>query len=100
MKKFLKSTAFLLVLAFCLQLVPANMKFFFAEEPEPAATAQQVQDEVVEAEDSEAYILSEITDERDAYTKRFRMSDGTIQAAQYTEPVHFNQDGQWVDYRK
>ena len=98
MKKFLKSTAFLLVLAFCLQLVPANMKFFFAEEPEPAATAQQVQDEVVEAEDSEAYILSEITDERDAYTKRFRMSDGTIQAAQYTEPVHFDQDGQWVDY--
>lgn len=49
--------------------------------------------------DYEASALSEIVNERDAYTKRFAMSDGTIAAMQYDRPVHYQDEtGAWVDY--
>ena len=45
-----------------------------------------------------AQILAEDTDKREESVKHFRMSDGTIQAAQYAVPVHFAQNGVWTDY--
>ena len=42
--------------------------------------------------------LEEEIEKREENTKYFKMSDGTIQAAQYSVPVHFEQDGKWVDY--
>lgn len=45
-----------------------------------------------------AVILSEDTEKREENVKHFRMSDGTMQAAQYAEPVHFLKDGVWTDY--
>lgn len=35
------------------------------------------------------YPIAEITEERDTYTKVFRMSDGSYTAAVYPQPVHF-----------
>ncbi len=40
------------------------------------------------------YPIAEITEERDTYTKVFRMSDGSYTAAVYPQPVHFEQDGE------
>lgn len=49
----------------------------------------------------DAIILGEIVAEREAYVKRFKMSDGTIQAVQYDIPVHYQTEaGSWVDYDK
>ena len=42
--------------------------------------------------------LEEDVEKRDENTKHFQMSDGTIQAAQYGVPVHFEKNGEWVDY--
>lgn len=42
--------------------------------------------------------MEEEIEKREENTKYFKMSDGTIQAAQYSVPVHFEQDGKWVDY--
>lgn len=42
--------------------------------------------------------LEEDEEKRDENTKHFHMSDGTIQAAQYGVPVHFEKNGEWVDY--
>lgn len=50
------------------------------------------------AEPESAVILAEDTDKREENVKHFRMSDGTMQAAQYAEPVHFLKDGAWTDY--
>ncbi len=50
------------------------------------------------AEPESAVILAEDTDKREENVKHFRMSDGTMQAAQYAEPVHFLKDGAWIDY--
>ncbi len=52
--------------------------------------------EVSDNEDAE--FIEELIEKRDENTKHFYMSDGTIQAAQYSAPVHFQQNGQWVDY--
>ncbi len=63
--------------------------------------ADSAEEEIAEEEvlpDEPAHILYEDTDMRDENTKQFRMSDGTIQAAQYSVPVHFEQNGEWVDY--
>ena len=58
-----------------------------------------VTEETVDNTAEEPTILSEIIGERDAYTKRFKMSDGTISAAQYDRPVHYlDENGKWVDY--
>ena len=44
-------------------------------------------------------ILSEIKDERDEYSKQFRLDDGTTMAVSYQEPIHYkNAAGEWVDY--
>lgn len=52
----------------------------------------------IDSDDYSAEYLVEETEKRDENTKYFYMSDGTIQAAQYSVPVHFKQNEKWVDY--
>ena len=55
-------------------------------------------DEIVETEE-EPYILSEDLTKREENVKHFLMSDGSYLAAQYDEPVHYeNDNGEWIDY--
>ena len=42
-------------------------------------------------------IVREITELRDRYVKHFELSDGRMMAAEYENPVHFEQDGEWVE---
>lgn len=99
MKRMPKIITVILIFAFMMQLLPANLGLpFFAEELQPQQAEQTEQSNDAQ-EESQPYILSELTNERDVYVKRFTMSDGTTQAAQYDTPVHFkNQDGRWTDY--
>ena len=44
-------------------------------------------------------IVSEITENRDKYTKHFRLDDGTFMAVNYVVPVHYKtKSGKWVEY--
>ncbi len=44
-------------------------------------------------------IISELSDERDEYEKRFKLDDGSYIVASYQQPIHFkDKDGNWVDY--
>lgn len=61
----------------------------------PPAVETEIEEK---AETQETQVLSEDTSRREENVKHFRLSDGTIQAAQYGMPVHFQKDGQWVDY--
>lgn len=81
------------------------MQVFAAEHPEAEIGAQQEEaltdetpEENTKSEAEPAEFLSEDTDKREENVKHFRMSDGTMQAAQYAEPVHFLKDGVWTDY--
>ena len=74
--------------------------------PAPSAAENQAfgtqGDNETSAEEEEtkpAEILAEVEEDRDQYTKHFRMDDGSFMAVQYEYPVHFqNKDGEWVDY--
>ena len=72
-----------------------------------SVTAEPLSDEIksnqnmsdkIDSDDYLSEYLVEKTEKRDENTKYFYMSDGTIQAAQYSVPVHYEQDGKWVDY--
>lgn len=83
-------TALLLV-----QMLPLQA---FAVDETGSTTGEVAETDVL---DSEAIILGELVDGREEYVKRFRMSDGTIQAVQYEIPVHYQaEDGSWVEYDK
>ena len=44
-------------------------------------------------------ILAEVEEDRDEYTKHFRLSDGSYMAVQYEYPIHYeDKDGEWVEY--
>ena len=85
------------------EVVP--MQAFAAEQPTDNSGIQQEEvltdetpEENTESEAEPAEFLSEDTEKREENVKHFRMSDGTMQAAQYAEPVHFLKDGVWTDY--
>lgn len=48
-------------------------------------------------ENMEPYALQELDEYRTANTKQFLMSDNSIQAVMYNEPVHYNENGEWKD---
>ena len=55
-------------------------------------------EETLEKAAEEPYILSEIEDKREESIKHFQMSDGTMLAAEYGIPVHFeDESGIWED---
>lgn len=43
-------------------------------------------------------IVEECTDLRGQFEKHFRCQDGSFVAVSYAEPVHFQQNGQWVEW--
>lgn len=82
-------------------LTVASPVSIMASQQNIAAAAESQAQESETTEDSsteDAHVLYEDTSMRDESTKYFRMSDGTVQAAQYLTPVHFEQNGRWVDY--
>ena len=42
-------------------------------------------------------IVGEDTGKREEGAKHFRLSDGLVLAAAYSEPVHFDENGTWVE---
>ena len=82
-------------------LTVASPVSIMASQQNIAAAAESQAQESETTEDSsteDAHVLYEDTSMRDESTKYFRMSDGTVQAAQYLTPVHFEQNGRWEDY--
>ena len=47
---------------------------------------------------SEVYVLEEDTALRTENTKHFKLSDGTVKAVSYAQPVHYmDENGKWID---
>lgn len=65
---------------------------------EPSSSKEEIMDQQ-EEETEPAQILGEVEEDRDEYTKHFRMSDGSFMAVQYEYPVHFqDKNGEWAEY--
>ena len=94
-KKFL---SILLTVALCIQIVPITVFAQSRSETDTESTVSATSDSIAEAEVPTPEILAEEVSLREENVKHFRMSDGSIQAAQYAVPVHFQKNGVWTDY--
>lgn len=104
-KKMKMFTRFLsVILSVILLIEVAPLQGFALEIQKSELLAQQMEilselpTEENTGETEPVVVLAEDTDKREENVKHFRMSDGTMQAAQYAEPVHFLKDGVWTDY--
>ena len=88
----------LLTVALCIQIVPITVFAQSRSETDTESTVSATSDSIAEAEVPTPEILAEEVSLREENVKHFRMSDGTVQAVQYAEPVHYEQDGVWLDY--
>ena len=101
MKKGIKNMtrviSVMLSLVLAVQCVPMQV---FAEGNNVQSSAQTTEaaENSAEKTGEEAKIIAEDESKREENVKHFIMSDGTMQAAQYNVPVHFQQNGEWVDY--
>ena len=89
-KPIMKLLSLVLVLALLIGMLPAEAMAAAFEN-----TQATVSTEALSAK--EAVVVAEDTAKRTEYTKQFRMSNGMYIAAVYPEPVHFEEDGAWVD---
>ena len=86
-KPFFKICSFLLTVILLMNMLPMSV---FAEgfKDHQAAVAETAKD---------AKIVAEVVENRTEYTKEFKLDNGLFAAAVYSHPVHFLQDGQWLD---
>lgn len=92
-QKFKQLISFLLVLALVLQLLPPAV---FATEQETVLSVTGEAPSVTDS-DPEVFIRGEKTEARDENTKHYYLTDGSFMATQFQVPVHYEEDGQWVD---
>ncbi len=104
--RFGRFLALLLVVALLIQLVPVSVLAQEAEYVEESFEADNF-DVIGLAEDSRqtseeslknAKILFEEEELREENVKHFRLDNGSYIAVQYGSPVHYEEDGEWVDY--
>ena len=101
--RLLRIISFILALIMVLELGP--MQVFATEpdlEPIPESEAANIPMPEVPAptealEIPEVYIEGEVSELRSEYEKHYRLTDGSYMAVQYQVPVHYEDDGQWVD---
>ncbi len=91
-KNILRVTSMLLVITMLLNWIPlvgiaAN---------EPTKEIERITTEETAEQQNAAVVVEEIVDKRTEYTKWFRMDNGLYAAAVYSEPVHYEKDGAWV----
>ena len=106
MKRFWKLCSMVLVLSMLLNMLPMHA---FATEKQTddqgiLTEGQNVQADNLVAETAneemtakDAYVLGEVIEERTQYSKTFRLSNGLQMAAVYSEPVHYEKNGQWEE---
>ena len=97
--KLIRMLAFILVIVMMLEMGPMQV-FATGIETAPETAGTTISEETASAEATEipeVYIEGEVTELRSEYEKHYRLTDGSFMAVQYQVPVHYEDDGQWVD---
>ena len=96
-KRFKQTLSMLLVFALLIQVIPFQA-LAVSDDPILPTTEDGTPIPIEnDARAEDAYIVGEVDDARGEYEKHFRLSDGSFVAAEYDFPVHYQQDGEWVD---
>ncbi len=95
-KKLLKVISIILAVIMFVQIIPTSVVALAADELTEIETIEpDISDEVEET--PEAVILGEDESRREESVKHYIMSDHTYKAVRYSSPVHYEQEGEWVD---
>ena len=97
-KRFFQICSFFLCIALLVGMLPMRI-FAEALQTETAntnAATASTQAETTPVQ-SDAVVVGEIVENRTEYSKEFRLDNGLVVAAVYTQPVHYQQEGQWKD---
>ena len=86
-----------LILALLLQQFPPNVLAVSDDVALPVNESGETAEILNDGRSDNAVITGELEDQRGEYEKHFRLSDGTFIAAEYSMPVHYNENGIWVD---
>ena len=100
MKKSRAVLSFVLAQALILNYVPISVNAEDEIDSDDNAIAEYSEEYEPEeiVDDQEIYVIGEVEEKREESIKHFRMSDGSFVAAQYAEPIHFQDtDGVWHD---
>ncbi len=95
-KKLLKVISIILAMIMFVQIIPTSVVALAADELTELETIEPDASDKVE-ETPEAVILGEDESRREESVKHYIMSDHTYKAVRYSSPVHYEQDGEWVD---
>ncbi|MEQ8153732.1 MAG: DNRLRE domain-containing protein, partial [Clostridiaceae bacterium] len=87
MERKLKNLAAFLIVTFMTTMIPTSV--MAAEEPSFTGSEQ--------SNIKKASIVGELKEKREENVKYFLLDDGTYQAVEYKEPVHYMADGKWED---
>ena len=98
-KRLLRIMSFVLAFIMLLEIGPIHV---FATEKLPEEEVPEIPLPDITApepvtEMPEVYIEGEVQELRNEYEKHYRLTDGSFMAVQYQVPVHYEDDGQWVD---
>ena len=98
-KRLLRIMSFVLAFIMLLEIGPIHV--FAMEKPPEEETPNIPQPEITAPETATempvVYIEGEVQELRNEYEKHYRLTDGSFMAVQYQVPVHYEDDGQWVD---
>ena len=98
-KRLLRIMSFVLAFIMLLEIGPIHV---FATEKPPEEEVPEIPLPEITApepvtEMPEVYIEGEVQELRNEYEKHYRLTDGSFMAVQYQVPVHYEDEGQWVD---
>ena len=93
----MRMISMIVLIAFTICQIPAMA--LSASETTDSSVVPSVDSAIGEtSEELEPTIVAEDVSKREASVKHFRLSDGSWRVVQYDIPVHFEKDGEWVDY--
>ena len=99
MKTIIKLVAYILTFLMFISTCEASLAVFAADLREGAA--EERINAAVDFDDidvkAEPYVVREDTTGRQEYEKRYILSDGSYMTAVYGEPIHYLNDGEWID---
>ncbi|MBE6751723.1 MAG: RHS repeat-associated core domain-containing protein [Ruminococcaceae bacterium] len=95
MKRTIKIISVFLAVLTILGVFSVANPVLAAEVNEDYALTQKIKE--IQTEKDEPTIIGEIESKRDRYTKVFQKSDGTSVAVVASTPVHYEENGKWVD---
>lgn len=93
MKSFKKLIAIILIVALIITTIPLGI----VADSDVKSGLQTSQSENKIVSDGEPELLYELVEKRDAVTKHFLMSDGTIKACVYPEAVHYKDGTEYLE---